>query len=226
MKKPQAQPGTPRREMLSSQAPPPETPHLGPVLDEQANRDVFGAHELAIVLSRFDVGSIQQIQALPIGSRRSPKVRVRTKTAEYLLKRRAGGREDPYRVAFAHHLMLHLSDHDFPVPHLVGTREDNNSMVQFTGRTYELFEYVDGTRYDRSESSAFQVGATLARLHDLLKDFQSEYRPPVGSFHASKEIDQRISQIPAMVDAVSPDTDNEALSRTCDFLSKAYCPAA
>lgn len=226
MKKSKAQPGIPRREMLSSQAPPPETPHLGPALDEQANRDVFGTHELAIVLSRFDVGAILQIQVLPIGSRRSPKVRVRTKNAEYLLKRRAGGREDPYRVAFAHHLMLHLSDHDFPVPRLIGTRDDNNSMVQFTGRTYELFEYVDGTRYDRTDTAAYQAGATLARLHDLLSDFQSEYRPPVGSFHASREIDQRISQIPAMVDAVSPDSDNAALSLTCDFLSNAYCQAA
>ena len=42
----------------------------------------------------------------------------------------------------------------------------------------------------------------------------------------SNVIDQRISQIPAMVDAVSPDTDNEALSRTCDFLAKAYRQAA
>ena len=56
-------------------APLPDTPHLGPVLDEETNREIFGAHELAIVLSRYDLGGIDQIQIMPIGSRRAPKVR-------------------------------------------------------------------------------------------------------------------------------------------------------
>jgi homoserine kinase type II len=226
MEEQREQTGAPGQESLSSQTPPPETLHLGPVLDEQTNREVFGAHELAIILSRFDVGVIEQIQALPIGSRRSPKVRIRTRRGEFLLKRRAGGRDDPFRVAFAHDLMIHLAERGYPVPRLVGTRDDNNSLVQFTGRTYELFEYVEGTRYDRTAEAAAEAGAALGRLHDSLEGFESEYRPPVGTYHASREIDSKLSVIPAMVDAVSPHSDNAALTRTCDFLSKAYRQAA
>lgn len=220
------QKGTPGAEALSSQPLPPETLHLGPVLDEETNREVFGAHELAIILSRFDIGVIEQIQALPIGSRRSPKVRIRARDRDYLLKRRAGGRDDPYRVAFAHELMLFLGDREFPVPQLIGTRDDNNSLVQFTGRTYELFEFIDGARYDRSHASAYEAGATLARLHDMLRDFDSAYRPPVGSYHASREIDAKLASAPAIVDAVSPNADNESLTRICDFLSRAYRESA
>ncbi len=204
----------------------PDTPHLGPVLDDDGNREIFSSHELAIVLSRYELGSIDQIQVMPIGSRRAPKVRIQTRNASYLLKRRAGGRDDPYRVAFAHHLMLHLGDHGFPVPRLIGTRDDNNSLVQFTGRTYELFEYVEGTRYDRTPVAAKEAGRVLAWQHDLLNDFHSTYDAPTGSYHGSSIIDEKISVVPAMVDAISPDTDNAALSRTCDYLAKAYGEAS
>lgn len=206
----------------NASTPLPDTPHLGPVLDEDNNREVFGSHELAIVLSRYELGSIDQIQIMPIGSRKAPKVRVQTRSASYLLKRRAGGRDDPYRVAFAHHLMLHLGERGFPVPRLIGTRDDNNSLVQFTGRTYELFEYIEGTRYDRSPAAAKEAGRVLALQHDLIADFKSSYSAPTGSYHGSTVIDEKITVVPAMVDAVSPDTDNEALSKTCDFLSQAY----
>ncbi|MCH7547474.1 MAG: phosphotransferase [Planctomycetes bacterium] len=204
----------------------PETPHLGPVLDEEQNRESFGSHELAIILSHYQLNVIEQIQELPIGSRHSPKVLIRTQEGNYLLKRRASGRDDPYRVAFAHHLMLHLASQNFPVPRLFGTRENNNSMVQFVGRSYELFEYVAGERYDRSAPAAYQAGATLARLHDILSSWHYKYKPPSGSYHASKEIDAKLSVIPAMVDAVTPDLDNQALSRTCDYLSHMYWQAA
>lgn len=215
-----------KAESLSSQPPLPDTLHLGPVLDEAQDREVFGVHELAIILSHYQIGVIEQMQVLPIGSRRSPKVRIQAQEGEFLLKRRAGGHDEPYRVAFAHHLMLHLADDGFPVPKLIGTKHDNNSLVQFTGRTYELFEYVEGSRYDRSAQAAYQAGHTLGRLHDSLRNHRNDFQPPSGSYHASMEIDRKLSMVPAMVDAVSPDVDNEALSRTCDFLSQAYKKAS
>ena len=66
----------------------PETLHLGPVLDEEQNRETFGSHELAIILSHYQLSVIEQIQELPIGSRRSPKILIRTQEGNYLLKRR------------------------------------------------------------------------------------------------------------------------------------------
>ena len=93
-------------------------------------RETFAADELAVVLSHFDTGVISRIKEFPRGSRKAPKLLVKAENGDYLLKRRARGRDDPYKVAFTHELQLFLSDQQFPLPHLIGTRRENNSMLQ------------------------------------------------------------------------------------------------
>jgi len=39
-----------------------------------------------------------------------------TSTGVYLLKRRARGKDDPFRVAFCHDLQLYLTSRGFPRP--------------------------------------------------------------------------------------------------------------
>jgi Ser/Thr protein kinase RdoA (MazF antagonist) len=157
--------------MTTSQPPPEPLPHVGPILDERARRQRFDPHELAIVLSHYDLGVIEQIRTYARGSAQSPKVRIKTRRGVFLLKRRAPGRDDPYRVAFAHSIQLFLADRSYPVPRLMGTRETNNSMLQVGGRIYEVFGYKAGTRYDGSARATEHAGAALAMLHKLLADF-------------------------------------------------------
>src|SRR5690349_207543 len=83
-------------------------------------RESFGAEELAIVMSHFDIGVIDSIVEFPRGSRKAPKLLVVSEQGKFLLKRRAGGRNDPYKVAFSHALQLHLAAKQFPLPHLIG----------------------------------------------------------------------------------------------------------
>ena len=123
----------------------------------------FDRHELAIVLSHYDLGAIEQIRVFPRGSSRAPKVRIKSRKGEYLLKRRAPGRDDPFRVAFAQSLQLYLAEHGFPVPGLIGTRE-GNSMLQLETRIYELFRYRSGVRYDCTPAATEQAGRVLASL--------------------------------------------------------------
>src|SRR5689334_921341 len=78
----------------------------GPVVGD---RDQFTAEELAIVLSHFDLGVIEAIQEFPRGSRRAPKLMLRAEKGIHLLKRRARGKDDPFKVAFAHALQLFLA---------------------------------------------------------------------------------------------------------------------
>ena len=40
----------------------PQLPHLGPILEPRSERDQFDAPELAIVLSHYDLGQIEQIR--------------------------------------------------------------------------------------------------------------------------------------------------------------------
>jgi homoserine kinase type II len=114
-----------------------------------------------------------------------------------LLKRRASGRDDPYKVAFAHSLLNHLRQRRFPVPAIVGTRVDQNSLLQLETGTYELFEFVAGERYDSSLAQTTHAGHVLARFHRAVADFATQWLPPAGSFHDSPRVRQGLSAIPA-----------------------------
>lgn len=203
----------------------PPRPHVGPAFEDQLHRDRFDAHELAMVLSHYDIGVIQQLRNFPRGSRRSPKVRIRSHRGEYLLKRRAPGQDDPYRVAFAHDLQIHLMQRRYPVAGIIGTRGDNNSMLQFNGRVYELFNYIHGTRYDRTAAHARLVGSTLGLLHRFGKDYIPQFDAPGGSFHAAP-VEVRVGAIMPAVRAVEPQCDASAVAGTADYLLNVYKQAA
>ncbi len=188
-------------------------------------RERFDGHELTIVLSHYDLGAIESLRVFPRGSRRSPKIRVKSHRGEYLLKRRASGQDDPYRVAFAHDLQLLLAQRGYPVPGIIGTR-DNNSMLQLNGRIYELFNYVHGTRFDRTASQAHQVGWQLARLHTNLANHRSKYELPSNSFHAATEIDAKMGLLAPAIMSAEPQIDRAALLSTTDYLRRAYLDAA
>jgi homoserine kinase type II len=190
-------------------------------------RDRFGTHELAAVLSHYDLGVIDDIRVFARGSRRAPKVLIKTHDGgEFVLKRRAAGRDNPYRVAFAHSLQLYLADCGYPVPDLHGTRDTNNSLLQLDGRIYELFEYVAGTRDDGSPQCAAEAGRALGHLHRLLLSYKSPYDPPAGSFHAPNAVAQRLAQIPESVAAKEPQADREPLQQACRELERACSEAA
>jgi homoserine kinase type II len=179
-----------------------------------------------MVLSHYDIGVIESLKSFPRGSRRSPKVKIRSRHGEFLLKRRAPGQDDPYRVAFAHDLQLHLARVSYPVAGLVGTRDENNSMLQFNGRTYEMFHYVQGTRYDKSPAAASLVGQMLGHLHRLMIDFTTSYEPPVGGFHATPELDAKMALLPPAISAAEPGHNSHELHSTIDFLRVGYYDAA
>ncbi len=197
-------------------------PHIGPLEDQQTDRDTFTGPELAMVMSHYEVGVIENIREFQRGSRRSPKARISSRQGQFLLKRRAPGRDDPFRVAFAHHLQLHLAERGFPVAALVGTKDTHNSLVQRNGRIYELFEFVKGVRYNESPAETRQAGRSLGRLHRLLADHEPTYAPPGGSYHAAPGLDAAITTLPEAVARVDQAVDKAALKKTCTFLRKAY----
>jgi homoserine kinase type II len=162
-------------------------------------RESFGAEELAIVLSHFDIGVIDSIVEFPRGSRKAPKLLVVSEQGKFLLKRRAGGRNDPYKVAFSHALQLHLAAKQFPLPHLIGTKRDNNSMLQWRNGIYELFEYIPGSGYPQTLESTFDSGRILALYHKLLEGFKSEWQPPTGSYHRAPAVETGLKQIPNVI---------------------------
>jgi len=160
-------------------------------------RERFSPDELAVVLSHYDLGVIQNAKEFARGSRRSPKLLMRAADGRYLLKRRAAGRDKPERVKFAHDLLKHLRQRRFPVPALMTTRDGRESMLTIEGRIYELFEYRSGDRYDGSLDQTTHAGKTLARFHRAVEDFDAEWVPPRGAYHDSSAVRQGLNAIPS-----------------------------
>ncbi|MEM9414774.1 MAG: phosphotransferase [Planctomycetota bacterium] len=169
-----------------------------------AGRQRFAADELAIVLSHYDLGTIEKIQEYPRGSRKAPKLILLADSGLYLLKRRARGKNDKYKVAFCHGIQLHLAARQFPLPHLIGTRKDNNSMLRLGGHTYELFEYIKGTPYDLSLEATQDAGKTLGLLHKLIRDYVPKYETPVGSYHNSTSVHNAFQVLPQTLAKLNP----------------------
>lgn len=193
-------------------------------------RERFDPHELAMVLSYYDIGVIEAIQDFPRGSRKAPKLILRTSDGMYLLKRRARGKDDPFKVAFCHGLQMFLSSRQFPLPHLIGTKTDNNSMLQFRGKIYELFEFIKGTSYDNSLEATAESGQTLALFHKLLLDYQPDFEPPRGCYHAARSVVASIKVIPQTLQRLnriepSPISSDELLSCLV-YLENSYTQAA
>ena len=94
------------------------------------------------MLGHYDIGRVVETSDFLRGSHQAAKLLVRTDRGRFILKRRPRGDVDPFRVAFAHSLQHHLASKNFPLPHLVGTRDDHNSMCKIGPAIYELYEFI------------------------------------------------------------------------------------
>jgi Ser/Thr protein kinase RdoA (MazF antagonist) len=159
----------------------------------------------------------------PRGSRKAPKLLIVSEQGKFLLKRRARGKDDPFKVAFTHALQLHLVNKQFPLPRLIGTRKDNNSMLQWRNGVYELFEYIPGQTYPQTLESTFDSGRILALYHKLLEEFKSEWQPPSGSYHAATAVDNGLRSIAA---GVADTEENREVQQLLSFLLSAYRKSA
>ncbi len=143
----------------------------------------FDGAELAVVLSRYDIGVINSIHRFRRGSESSPKVLVRAARGDFILKRRAPERVDASRVRFSHRVQMHLADRRFPLPRLVRSRLDGATLINLDDRLYEMFEYIHGEKYDQSLATTASAGQALANLHLALADFPPGEEPAGSTYH-------------------------------------------
>jgi Ser/Thr protein kinase RdoA (MazF antagonist) len=163
-----------------------------------AERDTFSTDELAIVLSRYELGDIHAVREFPRGAKRAPKLVLETDKGTFLLKRRPPGpQSDVAKVAFTHQIQLSLAAQNFPLPHLLGTRKANNSMLVLEDTIYEMFEYIEGEGYDAQPGVTYHSGHTQGLYHKLLEHFKTQYSPPTGSYHDAKAIREMTTSAPA-----------------------------
>ena len=151
-------------------------------------REQFSSEELAIVLSHYDLGIVTAVNELPRGSHAAAKLIITTTAGRYILKRRPKGEVDPYRVAFSHSLQSYLASQNFPLPHLIGTRKENNSMLKWGNSIYEVFEFIEGQPYDGNVVATYAAGRTLGLYHLLVQQYQPQWDPPHGHYHDSPTV--------------------------------------
>ncbi len=188
-------------------------------------RETFGAKELAMALSHYDLGVITSIEEFARGSRRAPKIVIDCRRGKFLFKRRARGKDDLPKVAFTHQIQLTLAGQNFPLPHLLGTRDENDSMLVWRDGIYEMFEFIEGTGYDASLDATFHSGKILGLYHKLLQDFRSDYTPPTGSYHNAPAIRQAIRNTVTSLPMDSRPPADE-LTETVGALEEAYTSCA
>ncbi len=178
----------------------------------------FSSEELVLVLNHYDVGLIHQVKPLYAGNKRAPKVVVVSEQGKFLLKRRPKGKDDFYRVAFAHAVQTHLAKKGFPVAPLVSTRDENNTILKLDGHLYEFFKFINGARYDGSAESTMDTGRQLANLHLDLANFAHQWKPLKGSFHDATTVRRHLKTI-GTDKTVSPD---KKLQETAEALMVLY----
>ena len=148
----------------------------------------FSSEEMAEVLSHYDIGKIRKVMRLVGGSKHAPKIVATTTKGRFLLKRRLQGKDDVYRVAFAHAVQTHLAKRYFPIAPLVPTRDEVSTILQLRGGIYELFKFVGGVRYTGSAEETIDTGRQLAKFHQYLVNFEFEWEPLKASFHDSTTV--------------------------------------
>lgn len=188
-----------------------------------SERARFDQEELTAVLSHYELGVVRSITELKKGSRKAPKLLIQCDRGTFVLKRRAKGRDDPFRVAFAHGMQNFLAKRKFPLPHLIGTHPDKNSMLQLGDNIYELFEYVEGGMYDGSVEATRHAGVVLGMYHKIIRDYQPQWPPPKGSYHQANEVRLALASVPNRVNGHESVMGLETeLLATIDRLGEAY----
>jgi Ser/Thr protein kinase RdoA (MazF antagonist) len=114
---------------------------------------------------------------------------------KFLLKRRQHGKDDLYRVAFAHTVQTHLDAQSFPVASLIKTSDEKKTLLQIGNHIYELFEFISGIRYDGSAEATIDAGRYLAIFHQHLSDFACVWDPLKGSFHDSSIVRRHLKMV-------------------------------
>jgi len=161
----------------------------------------FSSEELAQVLSHYDIGIITQVKPHSAGNKRAPKMVITSEEGKFLLKRRQRGKDDFYRVAFAHAVQTHLAKSHFPVAALVATCDEHNTILQLDSHIYELFKFVAGARYDGTAEATADAGRQLAGFHQYLADFACRTgtigEELKGSFHDSATVRRHLKTVGA-----------------------------
>ena len=194
----------------------PAAPAAGAVDEREPveGHERFATGELAMACSHYELGVISSVREFRRGSRRSPKGVLETSRGRVLIKRRSVGRDTAQHVAFSHAVQDRLGERSFPLARLIRSREGRGS-VTVAGQVYEIFEFINGSRYDRSVGQTADAGRSLAYFHRLLAGFNPPGRSNEGSYHANM-------MVPEVLRGMAASLSRPAMAPVCERLASVY----
>jgi len=182
---------------------------------------VIQARQGEEALARWDIGTLQHHEPLAGGSRSSPKWVVTTPRGQFVLKRRAPGRDRADRLAFSHAFMEAAVEAGVPVAAPLRSRGGSTFEI-VDGAVFELFSRASGGRWTRTPEEAMQAGEALGRLHAV--GLEMAWHGPVqaGSFHASLAVVEALRRVPDAVRGADPNTDAGEMGEIVAALGEHY----
>ncbi len=154
----------------------------------------MGSHEVQEVLGHYRLARVKEARAFNRGSSKSPKVLLRTLDGDFILKRCAPGQDDPDRLASRHRIVSMMEEHGCPIAGVVPST-DGETFIRRGSRLYELFRYVEGRRYRRNGPQAHASGYEMARMHDLLQDWDGPL-PEGSGYHEASGVETALQRLP------------------------------
>jgi Ser/Thr protein kinase RdoA (MazF antagonist) len=181
------------------------------------SRELLSLEEVRSVSAEFGLRRPIEAEPLGRGSRSTAKSRLTTPDGRFMLKRRGASGPDAARLPFVHAFQAHLAAHGVPAAPVMRTRA-GETVHRAAGGAYELFRWVDGTRWQARLPEAAEVGAALGGLIRASAAFAVPADAPAGSFHRADAFPNAVESVVAAAVRADPDTDRAALARTVESL--------
>ena len=99
---------------------------------------------------------------------------------------------------------------------------NGNSIVEKEGRIYELFHFIDGHRFDKSNPSAAESGRVLAHCHDILSEYPEEPAVIKTSFHQIENTQKVISEIANVLSKYENSSYLEGMDGTAAYIGEQF----
>ncbi|MDG2094320.1 MAG: phosphotransferase [Phycisphaerales bacterium] len=186
--------------------------------EDQPNPEAgFSSNEVAGILSRYDIGTISSVRAYERGSSRAPKALIESDAGEFLLKRRAPGRDEPRRIKFEHTVHGQLRKAGYPVAEIMASRRSRSTAIRGSHGMYELFRFIRASRCHGTSIELEACGAALSDFHGILNDFDYPARQG-GGFHGVSRLDKHVEKYSSHLSRRS--------RRVCNQIRECYTEAA
>lgn len=188
-------------------------------------RERFTVPELAEVLRRSTLGAVEKVTEFGRGSSRSPKLVVTAQGRRWLLKRRAPANRLPGRIEYCQGFQRFLAGARLPVP-APRPFADGRTCLELEGGSYEIFEFVEASRWSRTPQEARSAGRMMGLLHARAEGYGGPGDPAHGSYHASELVLGALCLCEESIPRADPAADPDALTVITSGLRRAYREAA